>query len=81
MHIKAVELENMPQQYSIDRIMPGTKKHLTTIKGIVIENPNDATSPWTIRDYLCKVTITGEFQIPPIKFLDEELESINVLKN
>ena len=49
-------------------------------KGIVKENPDDATDPWTLLDFLCKVMIRGKVQIPPLEFQDEELELINIRK-
>ena len=78
--MKAVELRSKQQDLSVEKISESERIILAKIKGTVKENPDDAISPWTVRDYLCKVTITGEIQIPPMKFQDEELESINVLK-
>ena len=40
--MKAVELENVPQQFSVSQLLPKSEIHLTTIRGVVVANPNCA---------------------------------------
>lgn len=61
------------QYLSIDEQRP-----IVTLKGTVVENPNDAGSIYEIKDYLCRVKITGDINLPPIHFEDVELETINI---
>ena len=76
--LAAVELEGNPVQVNIKHLSADEKKPIATIKGTIVENPDDAGSIFGIQDYLCRVKITGVIDLPPIDFEDVELETINI---
>ena len=77
--MRAVEFEASPVECRIELLLPGEEKRLTTIRGTVVENPDDVQSPWRVSDSLCRTTITGEIDVPRLQFQDEEFETVNVL--
>ena len=79
--MSAVELEGNPIQIKISNLPENKETILTTLKGKIVENPDDVSSLWTIEDSLCRVKITGAIELPPIQFEDVEVETINVLDN
>ena len=74
----AVELEENPVKSQIQALSQGEEKQIVTLKGTIVRNPNDVTSPWTQLDSLCRVKITGTILLEPIQFEDVEVETINV---
>ena len=76
--LAAVELEGNPVQLNVQHLSADEKKPIATIKGTIVENPDDAGSIYGIQDYLCRVKITGLIELPPIHFEDVELETINI---
>jgi hypothetical protein len=77
--MRAVQFEESPVECRIDNLSPGEEKRISAMRGMIKENPDDVTSPWMILDSLCRTTIAGEIEIPPLQFHDEELEMVNVL--
>ena len=77
--VKAVELEDSPLDYEFESLARDEKIELLTLKGIVKEHLDDASNLWRRLDYLCKITITGDIEMPPIRFQDEEFEAMHIL--
>lgn len=76
--MSAVKLEGTPLQIQIQHLSVAEQKPIVTLKGKVVENPNDAGSIYEIKDYLCRVMITGDINLMPIHFEDVELETIHI---
>ena len=76
--VEAVEFEESPVVGHIAKLASGEQVKAATIKGIARSDPDDAKSAWRILDYVCRVTVTGEIDLPPIKFHDEEFEVIHI---
>jgi hypothetical protein len=74
----AVKLVENPLNVHIQHLSIDDQRPIITLKGTVVENPNDAGSIYEIKDYLCRVKITGDINLPPIHFEDVELETINI---
>ena len=74
----AVRLEENPVKAQIQDLSVEEEKPIVTLKGTVVRNPNDVSSPWTQLDSLCRVKITGTILLKPIQFEDIEVETINV---
>jgi len=77
--VKAVELEESPLDYEIDSLARDEKIELLTLKGTVKEHLDDASNLWRRLDYLCKITIVGDVEMPRIRFQDEEFEVMHIL--
>jgi hypothetical protein len=76
--LTAVELEENPVKAEIQELPAGDEKPIVTLRGRVIGNPNDVTSPWTQLDSLCRVKVKGTILLKPIQFEDVEVETINI---
>ncbi len=74
----AVKLEENQVKIQIDHLAIDERRPIATLKGRIVENPDDAGSIYGIRDYLCRVKITGIIDLPPVHFEDIELETINI---
>ena len=74
----AVELEENPVKVQIESLSQDEEEHIATLRGTVVRNPNDVSSPWTQLDSLCRVKITGKILLQPIQFEDIEVETIDV---
>ena len=74
----AVKLEENQVKVQIGHLSVDERRPIVTLKGSVVENPNDAGSMYGIKDYLCRVKITGDINLPPVHFEDVELETINI---
>jgi len=72
--VEAVEFEDDPIIGHIQNLASGGEEKVATIRGRIQTNPDDAKSPWRILDYVCRVTINGAVDLPPIEFHDEEFE-------
>ena len=70
--VEAVEFEEDPIVGHIQNLASGAEEKVATVKGRIRTNPDDAKSPWRILDYVCKVTVSGEINLPRIAFQDEE---------
>jgi len=77
----AVELEENPVKVQIESLSQDEEKHIASLKGTVVRNPNDVSSPWTRSDSLCRVKISGKILLQPIQFEDVEVETINVVSS
>jgi hypothetical protein len=78
--VEAVEFEESPVVGHIAKLTSGEQVKAATIKGVVRSDPDDAKSAWRTLDYVCRVTVTGKIDLPPIKFHDEEFE-VRHIKN
>jgi hypothetical protein len=76
--VEAVESDESPVVAHIPKLASGEQVKVATIKGVVRSDPDDAKSAWRILDYVCRVTVTGEIDLPPIKFHDEEFEVTHI---
>jgi hypothetical protein len=76
--VRAVEFEDNPIVRQIEKLPGGADQKIATVRGLIRENPDDAKSAWRILDYVCKVTIKGEVDLPPIEFYDEEFEVAHI---
>jgi hypothetical protein len=74
----AVKLEENQLKVQIGHLSVDERRPVATLKGRIVENPDDAGSIYGIKDYLCRVKITGDINLPPIHFEDVELETINI---
>lgn len=74
----AVKLAENPLKVHIQHLSIDDRRPIVALKGTVVKNPNDAGSIYEIKDYLCRVKITGDINLPPIHFEDVELETINI---
>lgn len=74
----AIKLEENQVKIQIDHLAIDERRPIATLKGRIVENPDDAGSIYGIRDYLCRVKITGIIDLPPVHFEDIELETINI---
>ena len=74
----AVKLEENQVKVQIQHLSVDERRPIATLKGRVVENPDDAGSMYGIKDYLCRVRITGDINLPPVHFEDIELETINI---
>ena len=79
--MSAVTLEENPVKVKVEGLSEGEEKHVATLRGAVVRNPNDVSSPWTNVDSLCRVKITGTIELQPIQFEDIEVETINVTES
>ena len=77
--VKAVELEESPLDYEFESLARDEKIELLTLKGTVKEHLDDASNLWRRLDYLCKITIVGDVEMPRIRFQDEEFEVMHIL--
>ena len=76
--VEAVEFEESPVVGHIAKLASGEQVKAATIKGVVRSDPDDAKSAWRTLDYVCRVTVTGKIDLPPIKFHDEEFEVTHI---
>ena len=74
----AVKLEQNQVNVQIEHLAVDERRSIATLKGKVVENPDDAGSLYGIKDHLCRVRIEGDINLPPIHFEDVELETINI---
>lgn len=74
----AVEFEEGPPAIQLQDIGSGEEVKVATITGVVRANPDDAKSAWRFMDNVCRVTITGQVDLPPIEFHDEEFEVAHI---
>ena len=74
--VEAVEFEENPTVGYLQSLKSGEEQKVATIKGTIIADPDDAKSPFRILDYVCRVTVSGAIDLPPIEFLDEEFEVV-----
>jgi hypothetical protein len=74
----AVKLEEKQVKIQIEHLAIDERRPIANLKGRIVENPDDAGSMYGIRDYLCRVKITGIIDLPPVHFEDIELETINI---
>lgn len=76
--VEAVEFEESPVVRHIAELTSGEEVNAATVKGIVRTDPDDAKSAWRTLDYVCRVTVTGKIDLPPIRFHDEEFEVTHI---
>ena len=76
--VEAVEFEESPVMAHIATLTSGEELRAATVKGTVRSNPDDAKSAWRTLDYVCRVTVTGKIDLPPINFHDEEFEVTHI---
>ena len=76
--VEAVEFADSPIAERINNLAGGAELKVATVSGVVRENPDDAKSAWRFLDYVCRVTIKGEVDLPPIEFHDEEFEVAHI---
>lgn len=76
--VEAVEFEENPIAGHIRNLISDEERKVATVRGIVRANPDDAKSAWRKLDYVCRVTVNGEIDLPPIEFHDEEFEVIHI---
>ena len=74
----AIKLEENQVKIQIEHLAIDERRPIATFKGRIVKNPDDAGSLHGIRDYLCRVKITGIIDLPPVHFEDIELETINI---
>ena len=74
----AVKLEMNQVNVQIKHLAIDERRSIATLKGNVIENPDDAGSMYGIKDYLCRVRIAGDINLPTIHFENVEFEMINI---
>ena len=72
--VEAVTFAENPMLCHCEHLAAQSEEKITTVKGTIVANPDDALTPWVIQDYLCRVTINGKFDLPPLEFHDEELK-------
>ena len=76
--VDAVEFEEDPVVGHSQNLASNEKKKVATIRGTIRTNPDDARSAWRILDYVCRVTVSGEIDIPPVTFRDEEFKVAHI---
>jgi hypothetical protein len=76
--VDAVQFEENPVVRQIQNIDSGAEEKVATVKGLVIANPDDAKSAWRFLDQVCRITVNGEVDLPPIAFHDEEFEFVHI---
>mgnify|MGYP003573604549 CR=1 FL=1 len=76
--VEAVEFDDSSIVERINNLAGGAELKVATVSGVVRENPDDAKSSWRFLDYVCRVTIKGEVDLPPIEFYDEEFEVAHI---
>ena len=74
----AIKLEENQVKIQIENLAIDERRPIATLNGRIFENPDDAGSIYGIRDYLCRIKITGIIDLPPVHFEDIELETINI---
>jgi hypothetical protein len=73
--MEAVEFEQDPVVGKIHDLASGEEMKVATVRGSIRTNPDDAKFPWRILDYVCRGTVTGEFDLPSVRFRDEECKT------
>ena len=76
--VEAVEFDESPIAERINNLAGGAERKVAAVRGMVQKNPDDAKSAWRFLDYVCRVTIKGEVDLPPIEFHDEEFEVAHI---
>ena len=76
--VQAVKFEEDPIVGRIADLASGQEEKVATVRGTVQTNPDDAKSPWRTLDYICRVTVSGEVNLPPIQFQHEEFEVAHI---
>ena len=76
--VEAVEFEEDSIAGHIQNLISDEERKVATVRGIVRANPDDAKSAWRKLDYVCRVTVSGEIDLPPIEIHDEEFEVIHI---
>jgi uncharacterized membrane protein len=76
--VEAVEFQGDPIIGHIQSLAGGEQENVAAIRGKIRANPDDARSAWRTLDKVCRVTITGEIDLPPIEFHDEEFEVVQI---
>jgi hypothetical protein len=76
--VEAVAFEDNHTVRHIQNLASGAEEKLATIRGRIRANPDDAKSPWRKLDHVCRVTVNGEINLPPIEFHDEEFEVAHI---
>ena len=76
--LSAVQLEGNPIKIHIPHLSEGEERPVASLRGMIVENSDDAGSIYGVKDYLCRVKITGIIDLPPVRFEDVELAIINI---
>ena len=71
--MKAISFAESPIVVHCEHLADQSEKKIKTIEGTIVADPDDALTPWVMQDYVCRVTIRGNFDLPPLDFHDEEL--------
>jgi hypothetical protein len=71
--MEAVSFAESPIVVHCEHLDGQSEKKIKTIKGTIVADPDDALTPWVMQDYVCRVTIAGNFDLPRLEFHDEEL--------
>lgn len=74
----AIKLDENPFKAVIEDLPAGDEKLIGSLGGKVVSNPDDVVSPWSRRDSLCRVKVTGTINLKPVQFEDVEVETINI---
>jgi hypothetical protein len=76
--VDAVKFNESPIAGQIQNLASGAEEKVATVRGLVIANPDDAKSAWRFLDNVCRITVNGEVDLPPITFHDEEFEIAHI---